>query len=80
LQLEHHPMEESRVQLIEALFMEQTLLWFVHLFEKQLPILNNFKTFLEAFAVALGKYEKIRWATTKIRSLQQEARFVSMCI
>ena len=64
--------------LVGTLLTEQALSWFAPLFEKRSPILSNFETFLEAFAEAFGKHDKARWATTKIRSLRQGARFASV--
>ena len=78
LQPERYPTEESRVGLVGTLLTGQALSWFAPLFEKQSPILNNFETFLEAFAEAFGKHDKARWATTKIRSLRQGTRSASV--
>jgi Retrotransposon gag protein len=78
LQPERYPTEESRVGLVGTLLTGQALSWFAPLFEKQSPILNNFGTFLEAFAEAFGEHDKARWATTKIRSLRQGTRFASV--
>ena len=70
LQLERYPTEETHDGLVGTLQTWQTLLWFAPLFQKRSPILSNFKTFLEAFLETLGKHDRIRWATTKIRSLR----------
>jgi hypothetical protein len=78
LQAERYPTEESRVGLVGTLLTGQALSWFAPLFEKRSPILNNFETFLEAFAEAFGEHDKTRWATTKIRSLRQGTRSVSV--
>lgn len=78
LQSERYPTEESRVGLIGTLLTGQALSWFAPLFEKRSPILNNFETFLEAFAEAFGEHDKARWATTKIRSLRQGTRSASV--
>lgn len=78
LQPERYPTEESRVGLIGTLLTGQALSWFAPLFEKGSSILNNFETFLEAFAEAFGEHDKARWATTKIRSLRQGARSTSI--
>ena len=67
-------MEESQVGLVRTLLTGQALLWFAPLFEKRSPILNNFETFLEAFAEAFGEHDKARWATTKIWLLRQGPR------
>ena len=77
LQSQRYPTEESRVGLIGTLLTGQALSWFAPLFEKGSPILNNFDTFLEAFAEAFGEHDKARWATTKIRSLRQGTRSAS---
>jgi len=50
----------------------QAISWFVFLFEKQSPILNNFEAFLEAFAEAFGEHDKARWATTKFGHYDKE--------
>ena len=52
--------------------------WFALLFEKRSPILINFETFLDAFAEVFDEHDKIRWTTTKIRSLRQGASFASV--
>jgi hypothetical protein len=78
LQPERYPTEESRVGLIGTLLTGQALSWFAPLFEKRSPVLNNFETFLEAFAEAFGEHDKARWATTKIRSLRQGTRSASV--
>lgn len=78
LQPERYPTEESRVGLVGTLLTGQALSWFAPLFEKRSPILNNFETFLEAFAEAFGEHDKARWATTKIRSLRQGTHSVSV--
>ena len=64
--------------LIGTLLTGQALSWFAPLFEKRSPVLNNFETFLEAFAEAFGEHDKARWATTKIRSLRQGTRSASV--
>ena len=74
LQPERYPTEEARVGLVGTLLTGQALSWFAPLFEKRSPILSNFETFLEAFAEAFGEHDKVRWATTKIRSLRQGVR------
>src|SRR4028118_1685606 len=58
LQAERYPTEESRVGLVGTLLTGQALSWFAPLFEKQSPILNNFETFLEAFAEAFGEQDR----------------------
>jgi len=64
LQLERYPIiEESQVGLIRTLLTGQALPWFVAFFKKRSPILNNFDTFLEAFAESFVKHNKARWAT-----------------
>lgn len=78
LQPERYPTEEARVGLVGTLLTGQALSWFAPLFEKRSPILSNFETFLEAFAEAFGEHDKVRWATTKIRSLRQGARSASV--
>ena len=78
LQPGRYPTEESRVGLVGTLLTGQALSWFAPLFEKRSSILNNFETFLEAFAEAFGEHDKVRWATTKIRSLRQGARSASV--
>lgn len=78
LQPERYPTEESRVGLVGTLLTGQALSWFAPLFEKRSSILNNFETFLEAFAEAFGEHDKVRWATTKIRSLRQGMRSTSV--
>ena len=78
LQLERYPTEEARVGLVGTLLTGQALSWFAPLFEKRSPILSNFEVFLEAFAEAFGEHDKVRWATTKIRSLRQGARSASI--
>jgi hypothetical protein len=42
----------------------QILSWFAHLFERIAPILNNFETFLIAFAEAFEDHDKAHSATT----------------
>jgi hypothetical protein len=78
LQPERYPTEEARVGLVGTLLTGQALSWFAPLFEKRSPILSNFESFLEAFAEAFGEHDKVRWATTKIRSLRQGARSASV--
>jgi len=78
LQPERYPTEEARVGLVGTLLTGQALSWFTPLFEKRSPILSNFETFLEAFAEAFGEHDKVRWATTKIRSLRQGTRSASV--
>ena len=78
LQPERYPTEEARVGLVGTLLTGQALSWFAPLFEKRSPILSNFETFLEAFAEAFGEHDKVRWATTKIRSLRQGTRSASI--
>ena len=78
LQPERYPTEASRVGLVGTLLAGQALSWFAPLFEKRSAILNNFETFLVAFAEAFGEHDKARWATTKIRSLQQGSRSASV--
>jgi len=78
LQPERYPTEESRVGLVGTLLTGQALSWFAPLFEKRSPILNNFEAFVEAFTEAFGEHDKARWATTKIRSLRQGTRSVSV--
>lgn len=78
LQPERYPTEEARVGLVGTLLTGQALSWFAPLFEKRSPILSNFEMFLEAFAEAFGEHDKVRWATTKIRSLRQGARSASV--
>lgn len=78
LQPQRYPTEESRVGLVGTLLTGQALSWFAPLFEKRSPILNNFETFLEAFAEAFGEHDKARWATTKIRALRQGTRSASV--
>jgi len=78
LQPDRYPTEESRVGLVGTLLTGQALSWFAPLFEKRSPILNNFETFLEAFAEAFSEHDKARWATTKIRSLRQGTRSASV--
>ena len=73
-----YPTEESCIGLVGTLLTGEALLWFVPLFEEQSPILNNFETFLEAFAEAFGEHDKAHWATTKIRSLWQGTRSASV--
>ena len=53
------------------LFIGQPLSWFALMFEKCLPMLNNFNIFLEAFTKTFGEHDKAQWAKKKIRSLQQ---------
>jgi hypothetical protein len=48
------------------------------LFENRSSILSNFETFLEVFTKAFGEHDKVRWATTKIRSLRQGSRSASV--
>nr|PNR52172.1 hypothetical protein PHYPA_008546 [Physcomitrium patens] len=78
LQPKRYPTEESRVGLVGTLLTGQALSWFAPLFEKRSSILNNFETFLEAFAEAFGEYDKVRWTTTKIWSLLQGMRSTSV--
>jgi hypothetical protein len=78
LQPERYPTDESRVGLVRTLLIGQALSWFVPLFEKRSPILNNFEIFLEAFAEAFGEHDNTRRATTKIRSLRQGSRSASV--
>lgn len=78
LQPQRYPTDESRVGLVGTLLTGQALSWFAPLFEKRSPILNNFELFLEAFAEAFGEHDKVRWATTKIRSLRQGVRPASV--
>jgi hypothetical protein len=75
LQPERYSTEEA---LVGTLLTGQALSWFAPLFEKRSPILSNFESFLEAFAEAFGEHDKVRWATTKIRSLRQGARSASV--
>ena len=67
-------MEEARVGLVGTLLTGQALSWFAPLLEKRSAILSSFETFMEAFVEAFGEHDKVRWATTNIRSLRQEAR------
>jgi hypothetical protein len=78
LQPQRYPTDESRVGLVGTLLTGQALSWFAPLFEKRSPILNNFEMFLAAFGEAFGEHDKIRWATTKIRSLRQGSRSASV--
>src|SRR4029079_5876314 len=78
LQPERYPTEEARVGLVGTLLIGQALSWCTPLFEKRSPILSHFETFLEAFAEAFGEHDKVRWATTKIRSLRQGTRSASV--
>ena len=48
------------------------------MFEQRSSILNNFDTFLAAFSEAFGEHDKIRWTTTKVRSLRQGSRSASL--
>jgi hypothetical protein len=48
---------------------QQALFWFVLLFEKKAPVLNNFEAFLIAFTEAFENHGKARSATTKIHIL-----------
>jgi len=68
------------VDLVETLFIKQTLAYFAFLFQKKLLILNNFELFLETFAEVFEEYDKIRWATTKIRSYRQGSRSPSVYV
>lgn len=78
LQPQRYPTDESRVGLVGTLLTGQALSWFAPLFEKRSPILNNFDMFLAAFAEAFGEHDKVRWATTKIRSLRQGTQSASV--
>jgi hypothetical protein len=78
LQPQRYPTEESRVGLVGTLLTGQALSWFAPLFEKRSPILSSFEVFLNAFAEAFGEHDKVRWATTKIRSLRQGSRSASV--
>lgn len=78
LQPERYPTEEARVGLVGTLLTGQALSWFAPLFKKRSPILSNFEMFLEAFAEAFGEHDKVRWATTRIRSLRQGMRSASV--
>ena len=60
-----------RVGLVGTLLTKQALSWFVPLFEKRAPILNNFEAFLATFAKAFKDHDKACSTTTKIRFLQQ---------
>jgi hypothetical protein len=78
LQPQRYPTEEAHVGFVGTLLIQQALSWFAPLFEKRSSILSNFETFLEAFTEAFGEHDKVQWATTKIRSLRQGARSVSV--
>ena len=71
LQPQRYPTDATCVGLIGTLLTEQALSWFAPLFEKNAAILSNFEAFLGAFSEAFGEHDKIRLATTKIRSLLQ---------
>jgi len=76
LQPKRYPIDELWVGLVRTLLTRQALSWFVPLFEKRSPILNDFELFLITFAKAFRKHDKIWWATTKIRSLGLRSQFV----
>ena len=63
--------------LVGTLLIGQALSWFAPLFEKNAAILSNFDAFLGAISEAFGEHDKIRSATTKIRSLRQGTRSAS---
>ena len=69
LQSKCYPTKETRVGFVETLLTGQTLSWFALLFEKWSSILSNFEILIEAFVEAFDEHEKVRWATTKIRSV-----------
>jgi len=56
------------------------LSWFASLFEKLSSSLTNFEALLEAFAKAIGEFDKAHWAITKICSLHQGMRSTSIYI
>ena len=77
LQPQRYPTDATHVGLVGTLLTGQALSWFAPLFEKNVAILGNFEAFLGAFSEAFGEHDKIRSATTKIRSLRQGTRSAS---
>ena len=77
LQPQRYPTDATRVGLVGTLLTGQALSWFAPMFEKNAAIFSNFEAFLGAFSEAFGEHDKIRSATTKIRSLHQGTRLAS---
>ena len=74
LQPQRYSTDATCVGLVGTLLTGQTLSWFAPLFEKNAAILSNCEAFLGAFNEAFDEHDKIRLASTKIRSLRQGTR------
>ena len=73
-----YPTEETQVGFIGTLLSGTALSWFSPLVEKNSPLLQDFHGFLEEFTNTFGETDRVRTATTKLRSLQQRARAASI--
>jgi hypothetical protein len=78
IQPKRYLVDQTRVGLVGTLLTGQVLSWYVPMFEKGAPILNNFEAFLAAFAKAFKDHDKARLATTKICGLWQRSRLASI--